>query len=79
MSDALFRRKQLWKQAEAEAEMVMAINEIACKYNCKIHCINFKKQVIAFYGNSENEMDCAMAIGLYIGQKTGEEYDGTAV
>ena len=75
MSDWLFRRKQLWKQAEAEAEMVMEINKIACEYNCKIRFIDFGKQVIDFYGNSEQEMDCAMTIGTYIERKTGKGFN----
>lgn len=69
MRDKLFRRLQLWKHAEAEAEMVIGINEIACKYNCKINYIDFKKQVVNFHANPENEMDCAMAIGIYIERK----------
>lgn len=69
MSDGLFRRKQLWKQAEAEAEMVGEINKIACNYNCKIHYVDFKRQEIDFYGNSEKEMDCAQSIRTYIEQK----------
>ena len=72
MSDRLFRRKQLWKQAEAEAEIVMEINKIACKYNCKIRFVDFKRQVVDFHGDSKNEMDCTMAIEKYI-KSVGEE------